>query len=637
MDNWDNCGTSTRISFTSNNETNPIGSIKTGSMHNLNTLGSECLDADDKVKLNNSQLLSVDGWENYQKELIQLCFEFWEVNEPQDNVNISLQTDSTNELLIPSSLFADNCHRNIIEFESKPTADNNVIISDKLQKEECVEINDNSLKSKYEHNLDIQGFSKAINNNIDTKTNENSLKIIENRVNKRTKKKLKTFSFYKNTSKQDKASKKVQPLTFDSYTSCTLEDLRKYKKWLDSVDNVNKYNPDIDNNDDNIKENNYFDKVYCDKTNNCNTYSLDFEAKEMEQKVRKLIKSLNEKDKLFSSIGINEQSTKFGSSNKFKYFFKNAFRGTQNELDTHILDDYTQFINHKLHTWQSLLNCLEDIRQRKSSTIKICNPLEDTIKYRFSEINFHDFKMTDDYDDNSSKFVNMNDNFSEMGKLKKNKFFKLLNKTKSTIDMRTLVKRTREQNNSDSIQVNNNQCTSNQIIDDKMPKMDNDILDIVKNRKPPGEIRRSLSDTDLQFITSDYNKKSKQIGNRITRISGKKLICIETSMTNKGHNRCWDDVTKELWEERQETFQTAVARLEYVGSTFKEQCRLDGLKTLCKVDVLAGFGYSAEAVDLFVSILPLSKNPDLMIRKAEAAYDWKFFCHLSMWRYSYKD
>jgi len=446
---------------------------------------------------------------------------------------------------------------------------------------------------------------------------------------------LKTFSFYKNTSKHVKPSKKVQPLIFDGYTSCTLEDLWKYKKWLDSVDKVKKYNPDIDIKDGTIKENKHSDKVNCDKINDCNTYSLDFEAKEMEQKVRKLVKSLNEKDKLFSNIGINEQSTKFGSSNKFKYFFKNAFRGTQNEFDTQILDDYTKFINHKLHTWQSLLNCLEDIRQRKSSKIKMCNPSEDPIKYRFSEINYHDFKVTDDYDDNNSKFVEINDNFSEMGKLKKNKFLKLLNKTKSTMDMRTLVKRNTERNSIDSIRMNNYQCTSNTITDGKILKMDTEILNTNKNRKFSGRIRKSLSDTDLPVMASDYDI-SKQIGNESTRINRKKIIT-ETSMTDEEYNRRWDGVTRELWEERQECFQTAVARLEYVGSTFNEQCRLDGLKTLCKVDVLAGFGYSAEAVDLFVSTLPLSMNPELMIRKAEAAYDWRFFCHLSMWRYSYKD
>jgi hypothetical protein len=621
----DNCGT--RIPLTSNND-----NIVTDNTHNLNPIGS---DGDNKVKSNNSQLLSVDGWENYQKELIQLCFEFWEVNETQVKVNNSLQSDSTNEL--QTSLFSDNYHRNIFEFESKPTTDNVITISDKVQNKVCVEINDNSLKSKHENNPDNQGFYKAINNNIDGKTNENSLKAVDNRVNKRVKKKLKTFSFYKNTSQQVKPSKKIQPLTFDSYTSCTLEDLWKYKKWLDSVDKVKNHSPDIDVNYDNIKENNYSNKVYCDKTNNCNTYLLDFEVKEMEQKVRKLIKSLNEKDKLFSSTGINEQSTKFGSSNKFKYFLKNAFRGTRDELDTQILDNYTKFINHKLHTWQSLLNCLEDIRQRNSSKINTCNPLEDTIKYRFSEINFDDFKMTDDYDDNNCKFVEINDNFSEMVKLKKNKFFKLLNKTKNTIDMRTLVKRTTEQNSTDYIRVNNYQCISNQVIDSKMPKMDTEIIDVGKNRKTSGQIRKSLSDTNLLVITSNYNNKSKQIGKKATGIIGKKLICIETSTSNEKYNRRWDDVTKELWEERQETFQTAVARLEYVGSTFKEQYRLDGLKTLCKVDVLAGFGYSAEAVDLFVSTLPLSKNPDLMIRKAEAVYDWKFFCHLSLWRYSYKD
>ncbi|KAL4144067.1 hypothetical protein QTP88_006299 [Uroleucon formosanum] len=591
-------------------------------------------DIDNKIKLNNSQLLSTDGWDNYQKELIQLCFEFWEVNETQVKVNNSLESDSVSELQTPSSLFADSYHRNVNKFESKATIDN-VIVSDKVQNKECSEINDNSLISKYEDDPGIQEFSKAINNNIDVKNNENSSTIFDNRVNKRTKNKLKTFSFYKNTSKHVKLSKKVQPFIFDGYTSCTLEDLWKYKKWLDSVEKVKKCSPDIDIKDGNIKGNKYSDKVNCDKINDCNTYSLDFEAKEMEQKVRKLIKSLNEKDKLFSSIGINEQSTKFGSSNKFKYFFKNAFRGTQNEFDTQILDDYTKFINHKLHTWQSLLNCLEDIRQRKSSKIKMCDPLEDSIKYRFSEINYHDFKVTVDYDDKNSKFIEINDNFSEMGKLKKNKFLKLLNKTRSTIDMRASVKRTTEQNSIDSIRMNNYQCTSNTTIDGKILKINSEILSMNKNRKFSGQIRKSLSDTDLLVMASDHDKL-KQIGNKTTRINGKKIIT-ETLMTDEECNLRWGGVTRELWEERQECFQTAVARLEYVGSTFNEQGRLDGLKTLCKVDVLAGFGYSAEAVDLFVSTLPLSMNPDLMIRKAEAAYDWRFFCHLSMWRYSYKD
>jgi len=626
----DNFGTRMIISHS---DTPPIGSITTDNTPtcSLIPLGS---DKDNKVKLNNSQLLSTDGWENYQKELIQLCFEFWDVNETKVKVDNSLQSDSVSELQTPSSLFADTDHRNVIKFESKATIDN-VIISDKIQNKEFSEINDNSLINKYEDDPGIQEFSKAININVDGDTNENSSTILDNRVNKRTKKKLKTFSFYKNTSKHVKPSKKVLPLIFDGYTSCTLEDLWKYKKWLDSVDKVKKYNPDIDIKDGNIKENKYSDKVNCDKINDCNTYSLDFEAKEMEQKVRKLVKSLNEKDKLFSNIGINEQSTKFGSSNKFKYFFKNAFRGTQNEFDTQILDDYTKFINHKLHTWQSLLNCLEDIRQRKSPKIKMCNPSEDPIKYRFSEINYHDFKVTDVYDDNNSKFVELNDNFSEMGKLKKNKFLKLLNKTKSTMDMRTLVKRTTEQNSIDTIRMNNYQCTSNTTINGKILKLDTEILSMNKNRKFSGQIRKTLSDTDLPVMASDYDK-SKKIGNKTTRINGKKIIT-ETSMTDEEYNRRWDGVTRELWEERQQCFQTAVARLEYVGSTFNEQCRLDGLKTLCKVDVLAGFGYSAEAVDLFVSTLPLSTNPDLMIRKAEAAYDWRFFCHLSMWRYSYKD
>lgn len=622
MDNF-----STRM-IISHNDTSSIDSIVTENTPICSVIPLDS-DIDNKIKLNNSQLLSTDGWDNYQKELIQLCFEFWEVNETQVKVNNSLESDSVSELQTPSSLFADSYHKNIIKFESKATIDN-VIVSDKVQNKECSEINDNSLISKYEDDPGIQEFSKAINNNIDMKTNENSSIILDNRINKRTKKKLKTFSFYKNTSKHVKLSKKVQPFIFDGYTSCTLEDLWKYKKWLDSVEKVKKCNPDIEIKDGNIKENKYSDKI-----NDCNTYSLDFEAKEMEQKVRKLIKSLNEKDKLFSSIGINEQSTKFGSSNKFKYFFKNVFRGTQNEFDTQILDDYTKFINHKLHTWQSLLNCLEDIRQRKSSKIKMCDPLEDSIKYRFSEINYQDFKVTVDYDDKNSKFIEINDNFSETGKLKKNKFLKLLNKTKSTVDMRTSVKRTTERNSIDSIRMNNYRCTSNTTIDGKILKIDTEILSMNKNQKFSGQIRKSLSDTDLLVMASNHDKL-KQIGNKTKRINGKKIIT-ETSMTDEECNLRWGGATRELWEERQECFQTAVARLEYVGSTFNEQCRLDGLKTLCKVDVLAGFGYSAEAVDLFVSTLPLSMNPDLMIRKAEAAYDWRFFCHLSMWRYSYKD
>lgn len=81
-----------------------------------------------------------------------------------------------------------------------------------------------------------------------------------------------------------------------------------------------------------------------------------------------------------------------------------------------------------------------------------------------------------------------------------------------------------------------------------------------------------------------------------------------------------------------------MARLEYVGAALREQCRSTGLKTLCWVDALAGFGRPAEAVRLFVSsALPLSDVPDLMVRRAEAAYDWRFFCHLSMWRHSYED
>lgn len=89
-------------------------------------------------------------------------------------------------------------------------------------------------------------------------------------------------------------------------------------------------------------------------------------------------------------------------------------------------------------------------------------------------------------------------------------------------------------------------------------------------------------------------------------------------------------------DERRERFRTAVARLQYVGGAFKGPCRPACLKMLCEVDVLAGSGRSAEAVRLFVSTLTFSDDPELTIRKAEAAYDWRFFCHLFMWRYSYE-
>jgi len=158
MDNF-----STRM-IISHNDTPSIDSIVTENTPTCSVMPLNS-DIDNKIKLNNSQLLSTDGWDNYQKELIQLCFEFWEVNETQVKVNNSLESDSVSELQTPSSLFADSYHRNVIKFESKATIDN--VVSDKVQNKECSEINDNSLVSKYEDDPGIQEFSKAINNNID--------------------------------------------------------------------------------------------------------------------------------------------------------------------------------------------------------------------------------------------------------------------------------------------------------------------------------------------------------------------------------------------------------------------------------------------------------------------------------------
>lgn len=610
MDKYD------KISFTVLNNDTCI----TNNTHKIDTILHETEVQNNKVMGKKSQLLSLDGWKNFQKELIQLCFEFWEVNETQVQVNNSVQSDleisDSVEIQTPSSLFAN---KNNVNFKLK--ARNLDHFSKELKTQEYIEANNNFSKNQHEGDpaVSSQWFSKEINNNISLKINENCSKNCDIRENKQAhKNKLKNFSFYKHMSNQRKPKTKLQSINLEK---------------LDTVEKIKKYYPNIECiTSDNVRE-------YVDKTKNNNTsiaasaYSLaDVEGNQMEQKVRKLIKSLKEKDKLFTGNGTNEQTAKFGSSNKLKYFFKNAFRGTQDELDLQLLDDYTKYINNKVHTWQMLLYCLEDIRQKECCKIKTDNLSEDTIKpCRLKNYHNNLKKLTNHYDENISKFVEINDDgFNGTGKQRKKRFFNLLNKT---------IKRTERRSDADDVlQVNPRWALSNRFDGDG--EDENDATLSRNSYRKHSEIRKSWSESDLPAMVLHYDeKKAAVLKNGIaTKQFGGKTSEVLSVPEDEYDYFQWDDRTcKGLWEERQECFQTAVARLEYVGSTLKEQCQLTGLKTLCKVDVLAGFGHSAEAVDLFVSTLPMSNNPGLMIRKAEAAYDWKFFCHLSMWRHSYKD
>lgn len=589
------------------------------------------LEVINKAEVKKLQLLTLDGWENYQKDLIRLCFEFWEVNETQSQINsISSDLNINNlEIQMPSSLFAEKTN-NSESHASKATLDH-IINSKTLPIKE----NNQIIKRKQKESPVFQQKLKVINNNTDRKTNESCSDIIDIRKNKRSQeKKLKTFSLYKQMSKV-KPSKTFQSFTFDRSASCSLEDLWKYKNWLDSVEKIKKHEPIKDITIDNSDKINYHGK---DDNNTPLENVLDVEAKQMEQKVRKLIKSLKEKDKLFPGIGrVNDQITKSGSSNKFKYFFKNVFRGNQNEIDLHLLDEYTKYAKQKLLTWQTLLNCLEDIRQRESGQSKVTNISEDNIKYKFSEKKEHnDKKISEEFDENNYKFIVIDNGSPETRNKKKKKFFKLRSKTKNSMDMRTATVKRIERKNMGNIVMNDGYLhwTSNKFDGNTNSKF---LLGWnAENRIASYQFRRSLSDTDLMTMASaNFDERSRRC-TTLTRFGWKTLNSETTNGKNHpyhGENVAYVD----LWEERQECFQTAVARLEYVGSTLKDQCRLAGLKTLCKVDVLAGFGHSAEAVDLFLSTLPMSKNPELMIRKAEAAYDWKFFCHLSMWRHSYKE
>lgn len=558
-------------SFTSNSETSNVENKVNGPFR---------LKADNKIDVKKSQLLSLDGWENYQKELIRLCFEFWEVNETQKRVNSS--ESNAMEIQTPLSLFANEN----VGFERKTATDN--VLGSGENKETINEINDDIFKSKRDNDYPTvdRRFPKALNNDGNcnaTHVDELCSKMFDADVNKQNgKKKLKKFSFYKHTSKRDKTKhNNVQSsFAFNKSTSLIGEDLWKCKKWLDSVEKIkNRPGPSTtaDSVDDNIgggtNRVDYDGKI---NSNNKFIFSLDvIEARRMEQKVKKLIKSLKEKDRLLCANGggvCGQNPCKFGPSNKFLDFFKNAFGGNQNELDARALDDYAAYINEKLYRWRGLLDCLDDMRRgdgrRKTDT---ADRPEDAIRYRFSE-------KPERYRSNTTTRGYPGDKHAEIP----------------------------------------GGCYGDQ----KRRKTFIDAAGKTTGRKPAA-VRRSLSETDLTAVTA--------------------RICGPGSWSTASAADCYyycgrDDGRGVLREERHERFRTTVARLEYVGGTFGEHCRLAGLKILCKVDVLAEFGYPAEAVDLFVShALPLSNNPERMIRKAEAAYDWKFFCHLSMWRHSYKE
>lgn len=648
-----------------------------------------------KDKAKKSQLLSPDGWENYQKELTRLCFEFWEVNEKQVQLNNSLQSDLTREpaaeIQLPSSLFADkhnNSHKNTVGIESKVVSLNSITISEEFTNNEFVEINSNVFKSKPEDGPVMKQLSTVINNYIDWQSNGNSSKIVDVKGNERSKRKiLKRFSFYKHSSSKQVKLNKQHSLTYDRYSSCTLKDWRKCKKWLETVEKIKTLNPNASALSGNIEEN--LEVINFDGRSDTFVYnSLDIEAMQMEQKIKELVKSISEKDKLIlkNVDDVNVQTTaKFGPSNNFKYPFKNVFQGSRDELDLRLLNDYTKYIHKKLNTWRALSDCLDDVRRRMSGKVNNTATGAKTaesaaIKYRCSETN-KDHRgdrgpqvMTDaryDESNNRSKIVETSEDFDGTSGQKKYNFFKLLNKkTKRSVDTRTAATcrgsnnrtgrngvgeiRTNYGNNND---YNCDGCSSSVIRIGGGDGGKNTLINhcgvkpYADGRKRTERIRKSLSDTDLPSMlrttppdhgdceTGDAAGRDERDGREtLTLAEAHSIADDQGEGCSRAYYFCRDDVARGMWEDRQECFQTVVARLEYVGSTFRESRRLAGLKALCKVDVLAGFGHPAEAVDIFVqSALPLSDNPDLMIRKAEAAYDWKFFCHLSMWRHSYKE
>lgn len=575
---------------TTNNDTSIIDNAQKNDTIPFVTHGQDNMD---KEKI--SQLLSVDGWENYKNELIRICFECWEVNETQERVNNCVECDfitSGLEIQTTTPLFPE---RRNVGFEPKAILDN-VVIPKELQNKECVDGSDRLFKSKHEDGTVVQWFSKVLNNSIDWKADENGLKTVNIKRNKRAQKKeANTFSFYKHVSDQVKRKKDLPPCTLERFTSCVPENQREYNEWTDSSEKIETHDPNVDDvtsrNDEENSDQISRDGITEASCSNAFGYSSDPEVRWMDDKVKKLVESLKEKDRpATSSIA---GTTEFGPSNRLKCFLKNAFRADQNDLRA--LDDYTNYVNENVRAWQTLSRCLEDVRRRgerfnvETTAGDDDFPAKDTtartaITYRFREGVDHcgeTIITTDDDCDGTA------------GKRRRKKLFNLLNKTAKWMGAAVPDGRTNRtdgaRNGGDALSVDR-RCSG------------------AGGTRP---VRRSRSDTDVPAAG---------------KLAGTVSAVVADTGACRGEPR---DARR---------FRAAVARLEYVGSAFGARRRLPGLKTLCRVDVLAGLERSAEAVDLFVSAaLPLSDEPDLMARRAEAAYDWTFFCHLCMRRHSYDD
>jgi len=560
------------------------------------------MESDEKVNRITSQLLSIDGWKNYQKELIQLCFELWEVSESQvQYVNNNDLEVSNAEMQAPLSLFAEKTNdleTNIIS-EAEATTDNSVI-SKKVQNKECAEdYHDLLYNYKHENNSVTQRISNEARHTTDRKYCGNITNTATNRENKRIQKnKLKMFSLHKNAYEPAKQNTKLQSFTHDRYestaTACTPEDLWKRKQRLDSAEQINKHDSEADTTTSVADNNGDRGTVQVNSDGALREQCLlDSEANRTERKMRKFVKFLREKHGLlrFPSTGVNELSaTKSGSPTR--KFCGNALWSDllqHDESDLRLLDDYAGYVDGKLRTWQTLSDGLEDVRARIGQLRReTASEPDETIGYGFPEGRKRESECC--RSDRPSELAGIGEALAGNPGKQNNILSGFIRMLVNTVRPRY-----------EALQRTGHfrwWCSGN--------------AGRTKRARGQPPIRRCVSDTDLQS----------------TRTSPEPL----EPWTE------WEPNGEPGREERQECFRMAVARLEYVGSTFGDPCRLTGLKVLCKVDVLSGFGYPAEAVHLFVSTaLPLSDDPDLMIRRAEAAYDWKFFCHLSMWRNSYND
>ncbi|XP_050426959.1 uncharacterized protein LOC126837175 [Adelges cooleyi] len=539
--------------------------------------GSSC------SEVKKSRLATPEDWERYQQQIIQSCFDCWEADNELDEPNTDEQA-----------------------------ADGKAENTDDGAEQECTGPANESPTQRFRSAEVSYGW-------VDDEFVKSPAAGMDKRK-KFPRRKSKRFSFYKYTSRlirerrqypsQPQPSQSSPPLTpsqpADNYTQngtlqsrCSAEDWWQCKKWLDTVEKI----PDPPPPPLGLRSEYPF---VCPSP----AVTVAGHERQAKRRVRKFIDQIKDRSDR-SSFGDRPRTTAggCGTSDKLKRFFKNAFRKNRTDLDPQLLAQSIEYAGQELDKWRTLLHCLEDIKRSRENT-KSLAAAEDTIKDKFSEINYtenqrarDDESADDDKSDGSGEAVAAG-----------------TTAPKSITPDETLDRANR---------LDDAECFAR--LERANWSTDNELQ---------RSARRSLSDTDLPAMALDYERA---FGSKIVRISRKTL------MPNSGNDGSeyptddadaygrWGGVARDLWKEHRECFRTAVARLEFVGSTFKEQYRLTGLKTLCKVDALAGFGRSAEAVDLFVSVLSLSKNPDLMVRKAEAVYDWKFFCHLCMWRHSYKD